>query len=296
MKFTIKQIILVILVVVLVRLIIISRKEGFSQVSDKKVCVILFGFAPRSFKYVHKTIKSRIIDVLRKKFSKVSVYHYSLLSKKGSIESNRLGENGMPINNDDVKLMPVDKMVTEYQEDIDIQDYVYKSCGQERNHKINPLRQFYQESMLQKVFPVDDYDACVAVTSDSYCLKDVNIQHVLDVCDNDNIIYTTAYNKAYGLANGFYICSPYAFKKVTNRINYYKERCKMLNGGVENPEQFLKYSVEREGLKNKDTDFFYLKIRANKKNTSYIPLMEKNGISKKTADEMRAMFGGKMIK
>ena len=64
MKFTIKQIILVILVVVLVRLIIISRKEGFSQVSDKKVCVILFGFAPILSFICFFTISQRVVAVV----------------------------------------------------------------------------------------------------------------------------------------------------------------------------------------------------------------------------------------
>ena len=89
-------------------------------------------------------------------------------SRKGEIESNRPGENGLKINNDDVNLLEVDRLEAEYQEDLDLN--ITRSCGQSNNSLINELRGFYMEKQVLNSFPIQNYDACVMVGSDALIL------------------------------------------------------------------------------------------------------------------------------
>jgi len=286
MNLTRIRIISFILIVACIIVKLLKRRRLETFVSPKKrVCVIICGFAPRSFKYVHKTIQNKIIDVLNTKYE-VDTFHHSLLSKMASIESNRSGENNLDINNDDVNILNVKELITEYQEDIDIQHYIEKSCGANENHKINPLRELYSEKQAVTNFPIEDYDACVMIWSDAYVIKEINLKHVEDVIENKRVFYSTSYNTWGGVANKFYITSPEMMKNVGSRIDLYVERCKNLKGHKENNEKFLEYSLMKYDANMKYTDMFYIKIRANGEPNSSIKLLD-NYVSKREAAKIK---------
>ena len=294
MNLTRIRIISFILIVACIIVKLLKKRRVETFVSPKKrVCVIICGFAPRSFKYVHKTIQNKIIDVLNTKYE-VDTFHHSLLSKMGSIESSRSGENDLDINNEDVNLLNVKELITEYQEDIDIQHYIEKSCGANENHKINPLRELYSEKKAVTNFPIEDYDACVMIWSDAYVIKEINLKHVEDVIENKSVFYTTEYNAWGGVANKFYITSPKMLKNVGSRIDLYVERCKDLKGKKENNEKFLKYSLMKYNAEMKHTDMFYLKIRAHGEPNYYIKFIDKY-VLKREADKIKKMFASGKI-
>lgn len=226
-----------------------------------KVCVLITGFAPRGFKYTYKTIKQRIIDKLKSRFHTVDVFHYSFLSKSGVIDSNRTGEDKMEINNDDVHLLDVKELRTDYQEDINFDQYVTTTCRTPSNHPENLKRELFQEYMTSK-FPVQNYDACILLWSDAFILRDINIEHVNNVINNNNLLYTTGYNKFYGLANKFYIGSPRVIMLLAQRIFYLSKKCEDFKK-LQNPEQFLQWWARELKIENRHTDMFYVKIRSN---------------------------------
>lgn len=261
-----------------------NKKENFK---NKKICVIITGFAPRSFKYTHKSITTEIIKPLKKSFSVVDVFHYSLASKSGKIESNRDGENELSINNDDIYLLKTTKTISEYQEDIKLPTV---QCLQKENHKVNPLRQFYYEKKAVKSFPISKYDACVMITSDSYFLTPIDTKHVGEICNTScPKIYTTSFNKSSGIANGFYIAKPSILKKLCSRGDLYTQRCKQLKADnqTENPEIFLNWVFNELHFINKFTPMFYMKIRATKKTNGYFKYISDYKI---TRHKLHTMF------
>ena len=234
----------------------------FKKKRIPRVCVLITGFAPRGLKYTHETIQKKIIDTLKLKYNTVDTYHYSFLSKNGLIDSNRPNENQAQINNDDVHLLKVNELRTDYQEDINFDKFLEKTCGLDSNHPLNLKRELYQEYMISK-FPIQNYDACVLLWSDGYFLRDINIEHVENVINDNNILYTTPYNTWSGIANKFYIASPQVILLLAQRIYHIAERCHNIKGESENPECTLKWWVDECKIENRYTDMFYVKIRSN---------------------------------
>jgi len=252
-------------VIIFILLIIITIVKLLNNRHSPKICVLVTGFAPRGLKYTYKTIQKRIIDKLKLKYNTVDVYHYSFLTKSGTIDSNKKSENGLQINNNDVHLLKVKKLVTEYQEDIDeyIETlYVKKSCVTRFNNPLNYKRELFQEYMTTK-FPIQNYDACILLWSDAYILRDINLQHIENVVRDNNLLYTTSYNEYGAIANKFFICSPRVMMLLAQRIFYSDQRCSQIFPKTENPESALKWWVNYLNIKNKHTDMFFVKIRTN---------------------------------
>ena len=250
-------IIISILLTLICALSLLKRKQN-----KHRICVLISGFAPRGLKYTYKTIQQRIIDKLKLTYDTVDVFHYSFISKNGKIDSHRTNEDQIQINNDDVNLLNVKQLRTDYQEDIKLEEYITKTCETSVIHPINPLRELYQEYMTSK-FPIQNYDACVLLWSDGYMLRDINIEHVENVIANNNLLYTTGHNKWGGIANKFYISSPRIILLLAQRLFHLSERCYKLNGKKENPEEFLEWWVNDLQIENRETDMFYVKIRNN---------------------------------
>lgn len=257
-------------VIIFILLIIITIVKLLNHRYSPKICVLVTGFAPRGLQYTYKTIQERIIDKLKLKYNTVDVYHYSFMSKASSIDSNKKSENGLQINNNDVHLLKVKKLVTEYQEDIDeyIETlYVKKSCVTRFNNPLNYKRELFQEYMTTK-FPIQNYDACILLWSDAYILRDINFEHVENVVRDNNLLYTTSYNEYGAIANKFFICSPRVMMLLAQRIFYSDQRCSQIYPKTEGPEGTLEWWIKYLNIKTKHTDMFYVKIRANM-NTNY---------------------------
>ena len=275
----------IILLIIIILYLIFYNKDYFTN--RKKVCVIICGFAPRSFKYVYTSIQKNIIHILKTVYD-VDTFHYSLLSKKEKIESNRPGEDGFKIDNNDVNLLKVDVLETEYQEDINLTTYIDTGYGDKEDYELNMLRGVYSEYKAIKLFPIKNYDTCIMVWSDALILKPINLKHVENTINDKNLLYTTEYNKFGGLANNFYISSPNTLEKICSRSEIYSEYFKHIPSKLskilhlkvqtKNAERFVMYTVNKHGIKNKDTDMFYLKIRAHKKSNHYINLIDNYNI------------------
>ena len=251
-------------VIFFILLIIITIIKLLNHRYSPKICVLVTGFAPRGLRYTHETIQKRIVDKLKLKYNTVDVYHYSFISKKNLIDSDRKNEDKLQINNTDVNLLKVKELITEYQEDVDKDietHFVKKSCFTQLNPPLNCKRQLYQEYKTGQ-FPIQNYDACVFLWSDTYILRDINLQHIENVVQDNNLLYTTSYNEYGGIANKFYICSSRVMMLLAQRIFYQDQRCSQIFPKRESAENTLKWWVNYLNIKNKHTDMFFVKIRS----------------------------------
>lgn len=281
------KIFILIITILLVGLLIYNKKYIYSRLFQNKykVAVIIHGFAPRSFRYTYKSIEENIINKLKYKYD-VDVYHYSLLSKDNKINSSRLEERDTIINNNDVNLIKCKKIVKEYQEDLNLINNIKCTNYKEKNMNKNFMRSIYGEMKCINEFPINNYDVCVMVSSDSYIIKEIDFYEIED-CYKSNCVYTTSYNQWGGLANGFYICPPNILKIICNRYNNFMYWC-MYNKN-KNAEKFLKYIVLSNNILNKDSNMYYLKIRANGKSNYYITLIDKYNV--KNSNYIKKIFG-----
>ena len=269
--------IIVLILIILLLLLTFNKKELFKEFkpvivsSKKKVALLICGFAPRSFKYVYKNIKRNIIKHLSKNNFSIDVYHHSLISKMNTIDSQRDAEMNRTINNNDVYLLPA-KIQTEYQEMLSVPNKKY-NCWKYPTFFTNACRGMYSEYKVSLMTNLDNYQSIILITSDSLFLKPISITEVTNTIQNHNIIYTTPYNKFSGLGNGFYICHPKVFKKISSRYLYLRGYCK--ENQQKNSESYLKDVVSSNNIENRDSSMFYLKIRANGKSNHYINLIDK---------------------
>ena len=135
------------------------------------------------------------------------------------------------------------------------------------------MSRMYSEYKVSLMTNLDNYQSIILITSDSLFLKPISITEVTNTIQNHNIIYTTPYNKFSGLGNGFYICHPKVFKKISSRYLYLREYC--TENQQKNSESYLKDVVSSNNIENRDSSMFYLKIRANGKSNHYINLIDK---------------------
>ena len=272
--------ILIFMVILLIGILFYNKEYIYSKLYKNKrykIAVIIHGYAPRSFKYTYKSIQKNIINQLRINHN-VDVYHYSLLSKDNKIHSSRTEESDIHINNNDVNLLKCNKLQTEYQEDINIYNNVTCTNYKEKNMNLNFMRSLNSELECMKRFPLNNYDMCVMVSSDSLILKPINEEELKDSYIS-NCLYTTNFNQWGGLANGFYIAPPNILYKVCTRYYDFPQWCSKNTN--KNAEKFLKNIILNNNIINKDSDMYYLKIRANGKSNHYINLIDNYDIKNK---------------
>lgn len=276
-----------IIILLLFYFVSLKYKEGFKN-NNQNIAVIICGFAPRSFKYTYKYIDKNIIQHLKKNNFNVDVFHHSLLSKKNRIESTRDGEENLPINNNDVYLLKA-KIKTEYQEDIHLPNNKV-NCWTQNEVFTNACRGIYSEYKAFNLINPNNYDSAILITSDSLFLKPISIEEIKDTIKNKNIIYTTPFNQFGGIANGFYICNTNKLKFITERFLNIDSFCKQNHFLTKqiNSEFFLKTVLDNNNIINKDSNMFYLKIRANKKSNHYIKLIDQYNIE--NADEIKKLY------
>ena len=241
-----------------------------------KIAIIIHGYAPRSFKYTYKSIQKNIINKLNK--YKVDVYHYSLLSKNNKINSSRKEEFNIIINNNDVNLLKCNKLETEFQEDLNLYNNITCTNYKNKNMNLNFMRSLNSELECIKRFPINNYDVCVMVSSDSLILKPINEKEIIDSYLS-NCLYTTTFNKWGGIANGFYIAPPNILYKICKRYQDFPIWCS--KNSNKNAEQFLKEIVKLHKINNKNSNMYYLKIRATGKSNYYVNLIDNYNIENK---------------
>ena len=285
----INKIIIVVILILLIGLLIYNKKYIYSKSYENKrykIAVIIHGYAPRSFKYTYKSIQENIINKLNTNHE-VDVYHYSLLSKNNKINSSRIEEFDIHINNNDVNLLKCNKIETEFQENLNLYSNItcthYNSIN--KNMNLNFMRSLHSELECMKRFPINKYDMCVMVSSDSFILKSINEQEIKDSYIS-NCLYTTNFNQWGGLANGFYIAPPNILHKICTRYHDFPNWCsKNIN---KNAETFLKAVVNANDIENKDSNMYYLKIRVTGKSNNYINLIDNYNIKNK--DKIKEKF------
>lgn len=263
------------------------NEKFFNIKLKKKIALIICGFAPRSFRYVYPNIKKNIINHLKFFNYDIDIYHFSLLSKKNMIESERIEEKNLIVNNNDVNLLP-GNIQTEYQEDIILPSNDF-NCWSDKQFFKNACRGIYSEYKAFKMIDPSKYDSTILITSDSLILKPISIIELNNTIYNKNIIYTTPFNHSGGISNGFYICHPSILKIITSRINlineYYnyisilnKSKHNLNPSRIINSETFLEYIILKNNITDRKSSMFYLKIRANKKSNWYINFVDKYNI------------------
>lgn len=267
--------IILIILLILLFFFTFNKKESFKEwnssfkTSKDRVALLICGFAPRSFKYVYKSIEKYIIKHLEDNNFKVDVYHHSLISKKNIIFSQREGEINRVVNNNDVYLLPA-KIKTEYQENLNLLGEKY-NCWRFPNFFSNACRGMYSEYKVSRMTNLNKYKSIILITSDSLFLKPISIPEIKNTILNHNIIYTTPYNHYSGIGNGFYICHPEVFKKISSRYLNLGKYC--LKHQEKNSEMYLGDIISSHNIENRDSSMFYLKIRANGKSNQYINLL-----------------------
>ena len=172
--------------------------------------------------------------------------------------------------------MKCNKIITKFQEDLNL-EYKNNCTHYTDILDLNFNRAMYSEFQCVTKFPINVADTCVMVSSDSYILKDIN----LDEIENSikyNYLYTTNFNQYGGIANGFYITTPKNLQKICKRLDEFPIFCSNhLNSGL-NAEIYLKHIIDKYEITNKDSSMLYLKIRANGKPNHYGDLI-KNKLS-----------------
>ena len=224
-------------------------KKIFENYENKKykIAVIIHGYAPRSFKYTYKSIQENIINKLND--YKVDVYHYSLISRNNKINSSRKEEFNITINNNDINLLKCNKIETEYQEDLNLYNNITCTEYKNKNMNLNFMRSLNSELECIKRFPLNNYDVDKLLNS------------------IDSIIY------------GFYIAPPNILYKICKRYKNFPNWC--FKNKNKNAEQFLKAIVNLHNISNKESNMYYLKIRANGKSNYYINLINNFNIKDK---------------
>ena len=255
----------------------------------KKVCVVVSGFAPRGYSFVHERFKDYVIKPLELVFD-VDVYHFSLASKSHHIETNRKAEPDFNMNNTDILLYPARQTLIEYQEDLEdflIEDIdLYDKCYHSNNHRKNMLRELYSEYQTLYRFPIEEYKAVVLLWSDQYPITKINVTEVGLIANEENPeynrFYGASFNRFGGIGNKYFIGKPNVLRQIASRMYNHTFYCEEkvaanpehLHKGLINPEAFLRDWVSFKSLMYMPSSYFFLKIRGNGKSNQYIDFVD----------------------
>ena len=264
--------------------------------AKKKVCIIIFGFVPRSFRFTYQSIIKNIIEPLKSNYD-IKIFHYALLSKSFKIESNRQSEKNSTDLNNDYSLIDCDKIIYEYQEDIDLEIIECQSKFYDAITLKNLSRYLYQEAQCIKYFPIDEFDSCVMVNNEELYINRINLEEI-ETSITKKCCFSKSFSRYGGTSDGFYICNPNVLKLICNRYNEIikgnNKYCGTSNGRINTAEAILKITLDINDIQDLDSKIFSLKVRSNGKFSnsgldgnlvekigSYVSLNEKNELLKK---------------
>lgn len=267
--------------------------------AKKKICIIIFGFVPRSFRFTYQSIINNIINPLKSNYD-VKVYHYALLSRSKKIESKRKEESNDIILNNDYNLINCDKIIYEYQEDIDLKIIECKSSFYDEITLKNLSRYLYQEAQCIKHFPINNFDACVMINNEEMYINKINFDEINKAITR-NCCFTKSFSRYGGTSDGFYICKPSILNIICNRYNEIilgnNKYCGNSNGRINTSEAILKITLDKNNIDDLDSNIFCLKVRSNGKFSNsgldgklvekigiYVSLDKKNELLKKYWD------------
>lgn len=233
--------------------------------NKKKICFLVAGFAPRSVNYTYKNIQ-KTIDKLKENFD-VDVFMFSFISKENrfsNIKKNFL------LNTNNTQILYQEDLDNTFNEILNVYD---KNNIFNHSHEqvINLFRNLYSEYKISDQVQFDNYDVCIQTQPDFYYVNDININEINQCINNKKDVYTLSYRHCGGIQDGFYMCSPYLMKILSNKYLELPEFLSTHKSKSHDAEGYIKYIFNKNNINQKDSDLFILKLRENgKADTIYI--------------------------
>lgn len=231
----------------------------------KNALLCLFGVMGRSSHITFHTIKANIINQLQHNDITVDVYAYNIIVDNDLVDGNKIDNATWK------ELLPFNEIEEELQSYVDIkikthlQDVnkcqIWKDKKHDKRHIQNAIRQMYSEYMCGKYIETKakQYDVVIICGPDYYLPFEINISHMHNCMEDENVIYFSRNNNCHGFTNGFYISTP---KIITKILNRYDELPCILPVDKDY-EYIIKIIVEKYKIKASFTDMLFFKIRSN---------------------------------
>lgn len=230
---------------------------------SSKVLLAFYGVVSRSIEYTYNNLEKKLINVLKDN------YDLDIFMFNNNVENVKV--DGVVQNNSVVEKIPYTIKEEKTQKDIDREIYT-KIVNQRidtsmrrdytRLAIINSIRQMYSEEKVGEFIEknCNKYDCVIVCGPDYYLLNTVNIDHINNIINGDDSIYTTNVNDAGGYTNGFYIGAPKNLVKILKRFSII-ETLLPTNRDYEN---LLKVVFDRNNVNRSITNLDFVKIRSTK--------------------------------
>lgn len=213
-----------------------------------KFCICFFGVISRSLIYTIDSIKQNIFDVLAKNNIEYDVYiHNNIVNNISNIQ----------LNNDNYKLLKPNKYIEDDQTVIDerIQKYLFNVCEK----YVNSIRQIYSVNSVTELWENDtEYDLYLYLRPDLLYTNELDISHILENINKENVLFTPNWHKWRGLNDRIYFGKKDVMTKIGKRIDLIPTMLKTKY----NSEQFLKLVVDNYGIDTIDISLRGDRIRS----------------------------------
>ena len=243
---------------------ILNFKKKIEKFQDKKKFAVCFFGLTRSLKYTLPDIEKNIFQVLKDNNINYDIYLHTYNLKELNLK--RSGENNN-LDTDEWKLLKPNYYQIDNQEDFDKSyDYEFiKKYGDywktDFQNTFNLIRQFNSLNQLKKLIK-KKYDYYLILRPDLLYIDKLDINLINKYLDNKNIIITPGWEKWRGLNDRFCFCSEDVMKIYTSRLDnvrkYLRDTKKSLHS-----ETYLKYIIEKNNIKNINTNMRAKRIRSN---------------------------------
>jgi hypothetical protein len=229
-----------------------------------KVLVAFFGVISRSLKYTNNNFKKNLIDILKTK------YHVDIYAFNNNVQNKYV--DGVILNNNDIKFLNYTFIEEKTQEEIDLiienkinLNKIIKKMRWDytQNSIQNSIRQMYCEEQVGKFIEKNkqNYDCVIVCGPDYYILNKINLEHIDNIINKENCIYTSNVNDGQGYTNGFYIGSPLQLPIILKRFCILET----LLPTTKDYEHLLKLVFTRNNITRKITNIEFVKIRSNRR-------------------------------
>jgi hypothetical protein len=213
-----------------------------------KFCICFFGVISMSLQYTIDSINKNILDVLTKNNIEYDVYmHNNIVNNIGKIQ----------INNTNYKLLKPNKYIEEDQILIDtkIQKYLHNVCDK----YVNAIRAIYSVKCVTELWENDtEYDLYLYLRPDLLYTNEIDISHILENINKENVLFTPNWHKWGGLNDRIYFGKKDVMTKIGKRIDLIPTILKTKY----HSEQFLKIAVDHYAIDTIDISLRGDRIRS----------------------------------
>lgn len=213
-----------------------------------KFCICFFGVISRSLTYTIDSINKNIFDVLKNNNIEYDVYvHNNIVNNMGNLK----------LNHPDYKLLNPTKYIEDKQEliDIKIQKYLFNVCDKYKNS----IRQIYSAKYVTELWENDtEYDLYLYLRPDLLYTNELDISHILENINKENLLFTPHWHKWGGLNDRIFIGKKDVMSKIGKRIDLIPKILKTKY----HSEQFLKLAVDHYGIETIDISLRGDRIRS----------------------------------